>query len=67
MSASSKRIWKLSAAQEEKRPWAIVLEGGRAIRLRHGKRYVLRRGARIPAGGDSRGDLLECQRDIQWH
>lgn len=67
MSVSSKRIWRLSVAQEAKRPWGIVLAGGQAVRLRHGKRAVTRPGGRAAASGDSRGELLERHRDSQWH
>jgi hypothetical protein len=67
MSESPKPFWAIPVAQEGKRPWAIVLAGGRAIRLRQGKRYAVRPGGRAVAGGDYRKDLLERHRDSQWH
>jgi hypothetical protein len=67
MSESSKQIRGVSIVRSPKRPWGIVLAGGRAVRLRHAKRCANRPNGRANASGDFRGEILERHRDTQWH
>ncbi|HSP93555.1 MAG TPA: hypothetical protein VLU06_03320 [Thermoanaerobaculia bacterium] len=75
MSELSALILRVSLAEVHKGPWAVVLAGGQAVRLRQAfdpdggfaPTGAAPRDVRALAGGDARDEVLRRHRDRQWH